>query len=165
MEADPEGVARTILLNALTGQARSRKELSDKLAAREVPEDVATRLLDRFTELGLIDDEAFAQAWVESRQRTRGLAPRALAQELRRKGIADEEAKAALEQIDDDDQRLAARALVDKKLRTLRNVDRTTATRRLAGLLARKGYSSGLAYSVVREALGEHAEAEPPDEH
>ncbi len=165
MEADPEGVARTILLNALTGQARSRKELSDKLAAREVPEDVATRLLDRFTELGLIDDEAFAQAWVESRQRTRGLAPRALAQELRRKGIADEEAKAALEQIDDDDQRLAARALVDKKLRTLRNVDRTTATRRLAGLLARKGYSSGLAYSVVREALGEHSEAEPPDQH
>ena len=92
---------------------------------------------------------------MESRQRTKGLAPRALAQELRRKGIADDEAKAALEQIDDDDQRLAARALVDKKLRTLRNVDRATATRRLAGLLARKGYSSGLAFSVVREALGE----------
>jgi regulatory protein len=153
--ADPESVARTILLNALTGQARSRKELSDKLAAKEVPEDIATRLLDRFTELGLIDDEAFAHAWVESRQRTKGLAPRALAQELRRKGIADDEAKAALEQIDDEDQRLAARALVDKKLRTLRSVDRVTATRRLAGLLARKGYSSGLAFSVVREALGE----------
>lgn len=155
VEADPESVARTVLLNALTGQARSRKELSDRLAAKEVPEDVATRLLDRFTELGLIDDEAFAHAWVESRQRTKGLAPRALAQELRRKGIADDEAKSALEQIDDDDQRLAARALVDRKLRTLRNVDKVTATRRLAGLLARKGYSSGLAFSVVREALGE----------
>jgi len=162
--ADPESAARTILLNALTGQARSRKELSDKLVAKEVPEDVATRLLDRFTELGLIDDAAFAHAWVESRQRTKGLAPRALAQELRRKGIADDEAKSALEQIDDDDQRLAARALVDKKLRTLRNVDRATATRRLAGLLARKGYSSGLAFSVVREALGERDDEDAAEE-
>lgn len=155
VEADPEAVGRAVVLNALTGQPRSRKELADKLAAKAVPEAVATRLLDRFTEVGLIDDAAFANLWVESRQRSRGLAPRALAQELRRKGIADEESKAALEQIGDDDQRLAARGLVDKKLRTLRNVDRVTATRRLAGLLARKGYSSGLAYSVVREALGE----------
>ena len=118
MAADPESVARTILLNSLTGQARSRKELADKLAKRDVPEDIATRLLDRFTELGLIDDAAFARDWVESRQRTRGLAPRALAQELRRKGIYDEDTKAALEQIDDADQRIAARSLVDKKLRS-----------------------------------------------
>jgi len=162
--ADPESVARTILLNALTGQARSRKELSDKLVAKDVPEDIATRLLDRFAELGLIDDQAFAHAWVESRQRTKGLAPRALAQELRRKGIDGDEAKSALEQIDDDDQRLAARALVDKKLRTLRNVDRATATRRLAGLLARKGYSSGLAFSVVREALGQRDDEDAAEE-
>ena len=155
---DPEGVGRTVLLNAISAQARTRKELADKMAAKGVPADVATGLLDRFTEVGLIDDAAFATQWVESRQRTRGLAPRALAQELRRKGIADEEAKAALEQINDDDQRCAARSLVDKKLRTLRNVDRDTATRRLAGLLARKGYSSGLAYSVVREALGDRDE-------
>ena len=105
VQADPEGVARTILLDALTGQARTRKELADKLAKREVPDDVATELLDRFTEVGLIDDAAFARQWVESRHRSRGLAPRALAQELRRKGVGDEEAKAALEQIDEDDQR------------------------------------------------------------
>ena len=88
-EADPESVARKILLDQLTGQARSRKELSDKLASRNVPDDVATRLLDRFEEVGLVDDEAFARAWVESRQRGRGLARRALQQELRRKGIDD----------------------------------------------------------------------------
>lgn len=153
VEADPEAVARTILLNALSGQARTRKELADKLAARDVPDDVATELLDRFTEVGLIDDAALARQWVESRQRTRGLAPRALAQELRRKGVGDEETNAALEQIDDGDQRAAARALVDKKLRSMSGVDTTTATRRLAGLLARKGYSAGLAFAVVREAL------------
>ena len=155
VQADPEGVGRTILLDSLTGQARTRKELADKLAKREVPDEVATELLDRFTEVGLIDDSAYARQWVESRHRSRGLAPRALAQELRRKGVGDEEAKEALEQIGEDDQRSAARALVDRKLRSMSGLDPQVATRRLAGLLARKGYAAGLAFSVVREALAE----------
>jgi regulatory protein len=169
VEADPEAVARKILLDALTGQARSRQELADKLAGRGVPDELAHDLLDRFTEVGLIDDAAYARQWVESRHRSRGLAPRALAQELRRKGVGDDEAKAALEQIDESDQRVAARALVDKKLRSMRGLDRQVATRRLAGLLARKGYSAGLAFSVVRDALDEAGDPggdldlEPPD--
>ena len=163
VQADPEGVGRTILLDSLTGQARTRKELADKLATREVPEDVAAELLDRFTDVGLIDDGAFARQWVESRHRSRGLAPRALAQELRRKGVGDEETKAALEQIDEDDQRTAARALVDKKLRSMQGLDPQVATRRLAGLLARKGYGAGLAFSVVREALAERDDVDVTD--
>jgi regulatory protein len=168
VEADPEAVARKILLDTLTGQARSRQELAAKLAKRGVPDELATALLDRFTEVGLIDDAAYARQWVESRHRSRGLAPRALAQELRRKGVDDDDAKAALEQIDEDDQRAAARTLVDKKLRSMRGLDPQVATRRLAGLLARKGYAAGLAFSVVREALAD-ADAdeldglEPPD--
>jgi regulatory protein len=154
-DADPESVARAILLNALTGQARSRKELRDKLAKKDVPPELAERLLDRFTEVGLVNDEAFARLWVESRQRSRGLARRALAQELRRKGIDDETARTALDDLDPSQEREAARQLVRKKLRSLRNVDRVTATRRLAGLLARKGYPAGLAFAVVREELGE----------
>ena len=155
VEADPEAVARRILLDALTGQARSRQELADRLAKRGVPDDLAGRLLDRFTEVGLVDDAAFARMWVEGRQRSRGLAPRALAQELRRKGVDDDTAKEALSGIDEDTQRAAARALVERKLRSLRGVDHTTATRRLVGLLARKGYSAGLAFAVVRDVLGE----------
>ena len=88
--ADPTSVARTILLAKLTGQARSRDELARALDAKNVPIDAANAVLDRFTEVGLIDDQAFAQAWVESRQSTRGLSRRALAAELRRKGIAEE---------------------------------------------------------------------------
>ena len=153
-EADPESVARKILLDALTGQARSRQELRDKLAKRDVPPALAERLLDRFTEVGLINDDAFARAWVESRQRSRGLARRALAQELRRKGVDDETARAALDDLDPADEEESARALVRKKLRTLRGVDTTTATRRLAGLLARKGYPAGMAFAVVRDELG-----------
>lgn len=154
-EADPEAVARKILLDQLTGQARSRKELSDKLSSRNVPDDVATRLLDRFEEVGLVDDEAFARSWVASRQPGKGLARRALAQELRRKGIADDVAREALEEIDPADEEAAARALVRKKLRSLSSVDDLTATRRLVGLLARKGYGSGLAFAVVRDELGQ----------
>ena len=152
-EADHEAVARKILLDQLTGQARSRKELSDKLASRNVPEDIATALLDRFEEVGLVDDEAFARSWISSRQPGKGLARRALAQELRRKGIDDEVARDALDEVDPADEEAAARALVRKKLRTLSRVDDTTATRRLVGMLARKGYPSGVAFAVVRDEL------------
>jgi len=154
-DADPESVARTILLDALTGQARSRKELHDRLAKKGVPDELAERLLDRFTDVGLVDDEAFARSWVDSRQRSRGLARQALAHELRRKGVDDETARTALDDLDPAREEQAARVLVRKKLRSLRAVDHATATRRLAGVLARKGYPAGLAFRVVREELGE----------
>ncbi len=91
-------------------QARSRHELEERLARRDVPEEVASRLLDRFEEVGLVDDEAFARAWVDSRQRTRGLGRTALAVELRRKGIADETARTVLAEVDPGDEEAAARA-------------------------------------------------------
>ena len=152
-DADPELVARKILLDQLTGQARSRKELSDRLAAKNVPTDVATRLLDRFEEVGLVDDEAFARSWIASRQPGKGLAKRALAQELRRKGVDDQVAREALDEIDPAGEEDAARALVRRKLRTLSRVDDATATRRLVGMLARKGYGSGLSFAVVKDEL------------
>jgi regulatory protein len=162
-DADSESVARTILLDALTGQARSRKELRDRLAKKAVPDELAEQLLDRFTEVGLVDDEAFARSWVESRQRSRGLARRALAQELRRKGVDDETARTALDDLEPAREEQAARELVRKKLRSMRGLDRVTATRRLAGLLARKGYPAGLAFAVVREELGQRDDTEAPD--
>ena len=154
-------MARKILLDQLTGQARSRRELADKLAAKNVPDDVAGRLLDRFEEVGLVDDEAFARSWIASRQPGKGLARRALAQELRRKGVDDEVARAALDEVDPDDEEAAARALVRKKLRSLSRVDETTATRRLVGMLARKGYPPGMAFAVVRDELGAADSTEP----
>lgn len=157
-DADAEEVARKILLDQLTGQARSRKELADKLAAKNVPSEIAGALLDRFEEVGLVDDGAFARAWVASRQPGKGLARRALAQELRRKGIDDEVAREALDQIDPDDECEVARALVRKKLRSLGGVDEKVATRRLVGMLARKGHAPGVAYAVIREELGAEIE-------
>ncbi|WP_240755667.1 regulatory protein RecX [Nocardioides iriomotensis] len=161
-EADPESVARAILLDQLTGRARSRSELADKLRAKGVPDDVAGRLLHRFEEVGLVDDEAFARAWVESRQAGKGLARRALAQELRRKGVDDEVARDVLDEVDPDDEVEAARTLVRRKLRSVARFDHQVQVRRLSGMLARKGYPAGVAFRVVREEL-EAAGAEVDD--
>ena len=152
-EADAEAVARTILLDQLTGRARTRSELATKLSSRGVPDGIATRLLDRFEEVGLVDDEAFARSWVQSRQPGKGLARRALAQELRRKGVDDEVARVALDEVDPDDEVEAARTLVRRKLRTVARLDRDVAVRRLTGMLARKGYPAGVCFRVVREEL------------
>jgi len=151
--ADPETVARNLCLRALTGAPKTRQQLADLLADRDVPDDAAEAVLDRLAEVGLIDDEAFAQAWVTSRQAGRGLARRALKAELRAKGVDDDVAATAVEAVDDDDERETARRLVERKIPGMRRLDRATATRRLMGMLARKGYSGGLAAGVVREAL------------
>ena len=100
---------------------------------------------------------------MEQRQSGRGLARRALAQELRRKGIEDEVAQEVLDEITDDSEVEAARMLVRAKLRSVRGLDQDKAVRRLVGMLARKGHSSGVAYRVVKEELNADLELEEPD--
>jgi regulatory protein len=118
-----------------------------------VPDEVAERVLGRYSEVGLIDDAAFARAWVQSRHAGRGLARRALAAELRWRGVADDTVNEAVEELDPGQEEAAARNLVAKRLAATRGLDPVKRTRRLVGMLARKGYSGGLAYRVVREAL------------
>jgi len=149
---DPEGVARAICLRMLTMRARSRAELAKALAKRDVPDDAATRVLDRFVEVGLIDDAALAAGLAQAQHHERGLARRAVAAKLRQRGL-DDEVEAALTEINGDDERARAAELVAKRLRSLAGLAPEVQARRLVGLLARKGYSSGLAYAVVREAL------------
>jgi regulatory protein len=158
-DADPVAAAREICLRLLTDRARTRTELAQALARRGVPDEAAHTVLERFDEVGLIDDAAFAGQWVRSRHRHRGLARRAIAQELRRKGVDDETAGEALAEVDDGSEERRARELVDRKLRTLpadTPEQRTVAARKLVGMLARKGYGAGTAYGVVREALAAH---------
>ena len=115
-------------------------------------------MLSRFEEVGLINDSAFADAWVESRHHGRGLARRALAQELRSKGVDSALIDEAVGQLDSEQEEVAARELVARKLRSTRGLDRDKRLRRLAGMLARKGYSEGMALRVVRQALEEEGE-------
>ena len=153
--ADPETVAREICLRLLSAAPRSRAQLADALRRKNVPDEVAERVLGRFTDVGLIDDTAFSQAWVQSRHLGRGLARRALAAELRQRGVADETVSAAVETLAPDQEETTARELVARRLAGTRGLDPAKRVRRLVGVLARKGYSAELAYRVVREALAE----------
>lgn len=155
---DPVERARAICLRLLTGTPRTRKQLADALRKRQIPDDAAEEVLSRFEEVGLINDGAFADAWVESRHHGRGLARRALARELRTKGVDSTLINEAVSQLDSEQEEETARELVARKLRSTRGLDRDKRLRRLAGMLARKGYPEGMALRVVRQALEEEGE-------
>lgn len=155
---DPVEQARAICLRLLTGTPRTRRQLADALRKREIPDEAAEEVLSRFEEVGLINDGAFADAWVESRHHGRGLARRALARELRTKGVDATLIDAAVSQLDTEQEEETARDLVARKLRATRGLDRDKRLRRLAGMLARKGYPEGMSLRVVRQALEEEGE-------
>jgi len=160
-QADPVEVARTICLTQLTAGPRSRAQLAAVLQRKGVPAEAAVAVLDRLTDVGLIDDAAFARAWVESRQSGRGLSRRALAHELRARGVAPLELESAVATIDEQSETETARRLVQRKIRGTRDLDEAVRVRRLAGMLARKGYPPGLSMKVVRDALGSEQTAVP----
>ena len=160
-EPDPVDWARQIALRQLTAGPRSRSQLEQALRRKDCPEDVAATVLDRLEEVGLVDDEAYAGMLVRSQQAGRGLARRALRQELRKKGVDDETAQAALDDVDPHAEEERARELVAKRLRSLHGLEPHVQTRRLAGMLARKGYDGEVAMRVVREAVREAPEHQP----
>jgi regulatory protein len=162
LAADPEAVARIICLRLLTAAPRTRAQLADALRRRGVPDEAAEAVLARFAEVGLIDDAMFAAAWVESRHRGRGLGRRALTAELSRRGVDRAEIQSAVDQLSPETELATARALVERRMGSSAGQPAAVRMRRLAGMLARKGYPPGLAYQVVREALQREG-ADPAD--
>ncbi|WBB81815.1 regulatory protein RecX [Micromonospora sp. WMMD882] len=153
---DEAEVAREICLRQLAVRPRTRAELAGALARRGVSAEVSAEVLDRYDEVGIIDDAAFARAWVSSRHAGRGLARRALAQELRHRGVDGEVASAALDELDESTEEETARDLVRRKLRSARG-EPEAVFRRMVGMLARKGYPPGLAFRVVKDAVAERS--------
>jgi regulatory protein len=147
--------AKNILMYHLGRQMQTRSQLADRLRKKEIPDDIAEAVLDRFEELHLLNDTDYAETFVRSRHSERGLAKRALGYELRKRGIDDETAAEALSTLDEDQEAATARRLVDSRLRATKGLDPQVRTRRLVGMLARKGYSSSVAFRVVKEALAE----------
>jgi regulatory protein len=152
-------VARTIALRKLTTAPRTRAQLAGVLARAGVPDDVRDATLDRFEELGLVDDAEFARQWARSRQLGRGLARRALAYELRQRGVGDDLIKDALDDPCLGDELETARSLVRRRLasspRTGDPAQREKEVRRALAMLARKGYGPAVAGRAVREVLGD----------
>lgn len=147
--------ARTIVLRKLNYGARTRSELAGNLAAAQIPDSVAAKVLDHYVAVGLIDDAVLAESWVTTRQRTKGSTRWVLRRELRAKGVSDLDAEAALALVTDDDEFQRAKLLIATKLRATEHLAQAVRTRRLMGLLIRRGYQPKLASSVISEALGD----------
>jgi regulatory protein len=145
--------AQGICLRLLTARPRSRAELADALRRRGIPDEVGELVLDRLSEVGLVDDAAFAESAVHSGHRHRGLGRRALSTGLRRRGVSDEIVREAVATVRSEDEEQRARELVRRKLRASTVRDASTLARKLGGMLARRGYSEGLAWRVVRDEL------------
>ena len=116
---DPYQVARDICLRELSFRPRTRAELATTLRKRGIEAEVATAVLDRYDDVGLIDDDAFARAWVTSRHHGRGLARRALASELRQRGVDSGVVDAALKDLEPETEAATARVLVERRLRSM----------------------------------------------
>ncbi|HWG26882.1 regulatory protein RecX [Actinospica sp.] len=160
-QQDPEAYARGLVLDSLTRSARTRGQLAELLKRKEVAEEVAEAVLDRFTELGLIDDAAYAEAFTRSRHEHKGLGSRAIAFELRRRSVPDELVQEAVSVLDTEQEQLTASRLARERLARMSGLPREVQTRRLAGFLARKGYGGEVVGRAVREALANaRAEAE-----
>lgn len=152
-DADPHAVARLILLRRLASAPRSRRQLEQDLAERGVPVEVGAEVLDRFAELGYVDDEAFARGWVHGRHRSRAMARTAIRRELNQRGIDEEVAEVALSEITDEQERARGREFARRRLERMGGLEDAVACRRLVGALMRRGFSGAAASSVVREVL------------
>jgi regulatory protein len=154
-EASREEQARNLCLRLLTARARTRAELEGQLTKRGYPDDVSQLVLDRLAQVGLVNDEDFAEQWVRTRRVNAGKGKRALAAELRTKGVDNDVIATVLADIDAGAERERAEQLVRDKLRRekLGEDDDTKVMRRLVGMLARRGYSQTMAFDVVKTEL------------
>ena len=156
-ETDPYTRAKTIVYNQLAYSAKTRGQLRKKLQAEGFDAELIEPLLDKFEAAKLIDDAEYAQTFVAQKSRTKKLSRAALRRELAERGVHGEEAENALAQRTDEQEREDAAELVRKKLRPGMDLsdraEKDRVTRRLLGMLARRGYSSSVSMSVIREEL------------
>lgn len=152
--------ALNVAMYQLEQGSRTRKQIEDRLVKKEIPQDIIDEIVERLVEIDLINDEEFAHDFVRLRHESRRQGTGVIRRELTRKGVDRELADEAVSTIDPEDELENARYLVSKRLPQSRGLDRYKRTQRLVGMLARKGYSGSIAYSVVKEALDE----EPTEE-
>lgn len=156
-ETDPYTRAKTIVYNQLAYSAKTRGQLRKKLQTEGFDAELIEPLLDKFEAAKLIDDAEYAQTFVAQKSRTKKLSRAALRRELAERGVRGEEAENALAQRTDEQEREDAAELVRKKLRPGMDLsdraEKDRVTRRLLGMLARRGYSSSVSMSVIREEL------------
>lgn len=150
--ADLEERARNLILRKLARSAKSSHEVRQFLLEREIPAEIFEPIIERYSEVGLLDDRAFAIALANTRLRVKGLAKSSIRRELARRGVAEAHIEAALSSISSEDELREACALAERRFRQVAKLDSMTRHRRLSGFLARKGYSQAVISSAIRQA-------------
>ncbi len=148
--------AKNVLLFQLSRSMKTRHQLAQILKKREIPEEIAIAVLDRFTEAQLIDDAAFARAFVNSRLAVSGKSKSVIARELKQRGVSPQDAEPALNLIDSELEDQTAYNVAKKRYQQLSNLEPEVRRRRLLGFLLRRGFSTGLATRILRDL--EHSE-------
>jgi len=145
-QAETRHAALTSALRLLAYRPRSEAEVRQRLARRGAPPVVVDETIARLRDLALVDDEAFARFWVESRDQTRPRSRRLLASELRIKGVAGQTTERSLADLNEDDAAYRAGA---RRGRMLAALPYAEFRRRLGGFLLRRGF----AYETVRATV------------
>ena len=157
-QVTPFTAAYNKAIECLARGAKSTRDLGRWLARREHALEDVGAVIARLTELGLLDDAAFALAFARSRATARGMSRRRIQAELAKRGVARELVDAAIAEVMTDesvDERAMVEAAAAKKLRTLAKLEPDVQRRRLYGFLARKGYAPDL----VRETVAKFTSA------
>lgn len=155
-----EAAARRIALDALSRASRTRGQLEALLQRKGIAPEAVEIVLDRFEEVGLVNDADYAEAFVESRHRIRGQGGRALSAELRRRGVADDVVADAVGALDPEQEFETACRIARARYDRMPAVAAEVKLRRLAGFLARKGYSGTIVSRVVRQVVQDAAAEE-----
>lgn len=146
---DPAERAREVALRLLRAP-RSAARLREGMILRGVESGVTDEVIERYREVGLVDDDALAAAITRTRHREKGCARRAIREELRRKGFEEPGIEKALGEVTDEDEREAAAALAARRWAALKGIPEEARIRRVVDALGRKGYPPGMAFSLVR---------------
>ena len=165
VDADLWFRAKDAALGLIARRAHARRELRDKLYRKEFPGRVIHRVLDHLETVGLVDDRAFAEAYVRDRVRLKPRGSRALRAELAKKGVrddADPAIEAVFEDEEVDDRALALEAaagwlgrqrpkVLDALEEGYRSEAGQKALRRYLGWMGRRGFGAGIARGVLDE--------------
>ena len=148
---------RKALLKLLERSSKSSGQLRTLLLEKEFPVQLVDQMIDRFIEVGLIDDLSLAKDFTEVAVTRKSKAKSVIARELRAKHFPQEAIDAAISEIDSDSELEAAKKLAETRFRQLLKLEPEVRTRRLSSYLMRKGYSSSVVWAAVRHASGEVA--------
>lgn len=141
-------------MRALDQRMQTGKELRTRLLRKGFETETIDAALAKLAEYGYLNDERFAELWIENRLAHRPRGKRMLEQELRQKGVDRQIVDDTVASMEIDD-RAAALELASKRLKSVQGLPIEEQKKKLTGILARKGFDYGVIRTTLDRVLGE----------